>query len=75
MKKTEKKTLTDAYVKRIKTPQTGRKEYFDALVPGFGVRVINAANHRSARSWILLRISSTAFWKRTDQFIASNAIR
>ena len=49
MKKTEKKTLTDAYVKRIKTPQTGRKEYFDALVPGFGVRVTD----KGSKSYIV----------------------
>ena len=40
----EKKTLTDAYIKRIKPPVSGRKEYFDKLLPGFGLRVTDKGN-------------------------------
>ena len=31
--------LTDAFLRNLKTPATGQVEYWDALTPGFGVRV------------------------------------
>jgi integrase len=31
--------LTDAFLRSLKTPATGQVEYWDALTPGFGVRV------------------------------------
>jgi integrase len=31
--------LTDAFLRNVKTPATGQVEYWDALTPGFGVRV------------------------------------
>ena len=37
-------TLTDVKIKRLKPPASGREEHFDALVPGFGVRVTDKGN-------------------------------
>ena len=31
--------LTDALIERRKSPETGREEIFDTLVPGFGIRI------------------------------------
>ena len=31
--------LTDAFLRNLKAPATGQVEYWDALTPGFGVRV------------------------------------
>ena len=45
-----KKAFTAASVAKIKPPEKGRKEKFDGLLPGFGIRV-TSNNHRS---WIVL---------------------
>lgn len=45
-----KKAFTAASVAKIKPPKSGRKEKFDGLLPGFGIR-ITANNHRT---WIVL---------------------
>jgi integrase len=42
--------LTQLAVDKIVSPKAGRLEYFDAILPGFGLRVSNTG----ARSWILL---------------------
>ena len=43
------KRLTAAAVERIKPPSTGRVEYFDAMLPAFGLRV----TERGHKSWIV----------------------
>ena len=42
--------LTDAAVKRFKPPASGQAEYFDELLPGFGLRV----SSKGRKSWILM---------------------
>lgn len=41
--------LTAASVDRIKPPSNGRAEHFDAMLPGFGLRVTD----KGAKSWIV----------------------
>ena len=45
-----KKKFTDAAIKRIPTPKTGRIEYWDSLTPGFGLRITD----KGRRSWVLM---------------------
>lgn len=42
--------LTDAAVKRLKPPASGQVEYFDELLPGFGLRV----SSKGRKSWMLM---------------------
>ncbi len=42
--------LTVSAVEKLKPPQAGRREVFDALQPGFGVRITDKGH----RSWIVL---------------------
>lgn len=42
--------LTAAAVERIKAPPTGRVEYFDAVLPAFGLRV----TEKGHKSWIVM---------------------
>lgn len=44
-----KTRLTDASVKRFKAPDSGRIEYFDELLPGFGLRI----SAKGRKSWIV----------------------
>ena len=48
--------LTDAAVQRFKAPPGGRVEYFDASLPGFGVRVAGPTGRspEGRKSWVLL---------------------
>jgi len=48
--------LTDLAVRRLKAPAAGRVEYFDATLPGFGIRITAA----DARSWVLLYRAGSA---------------
>ncbi|MEE4361573.1 MAG: Arm DNA-binding domain-containing protein, partial [Pseudomonadales bacterium] len=41
--------LTDAAVERMKPPASGRREVFDAVVPGLSVRITSTG----VRSWAL----------------------
>jgi integrase len=43
-------TLTDRTVKNVKPPAKGRIEYWDAALPGFGLRVTD----KGAKSWTML---------------------
>ncbi len=43
------KRLTAAAIERIKPPSIGRVEYFDGMLPGFGLRV----TERGHKSWIV----------------------
>jgi integrase len=47
--------LTDAAVQRLKAPDGGRIDYFDATLPGFGVRVSGKTDRSpdGRRTWIL----------------------
>lgn len=47
--------LTDAAVQRFKAPPGGRIEYFDATLPGFGVRVAGPTGRspEGRKSWVL----------------------
>ena len=47
--------LTDAAVQRFKAPPGGRVEYFDATLPGFGVRVAGPTGRspEGRKSWVL----------------------
>ena len=47
--------LTDAAVQRFKAPAGGRIEYFDATLPGFGVRVAGPTGRspEGRKSWVL----------------------
>lgn len=47
--------LTDAAVQRLKAPPGGRVEYFDATLPGFGVRVAGPTGRspEGRKSWVL----------------------
>lgn len=45
-----KKTLTELAVKRMRPPDEGRVEVWDAVVPGFGLRV----NQSGTKSWVLM---------------------
>jgi integrase len=42
--------LTSAAVKRIKPPATGQADYFDKLLPSFGLRV----SHSGTKSWVVM---------------------
>jgi Arm DNA-binding domain/Phage integrase central domain len=42
--------LTDAAVKRLRSPKAGQIEYFDELLPSFGLRL----SYSGARSWIVM---------------------
>ena len=42
--------LTAAAVERLKPPKTGQKEYFDELLPSFGVRV----SYSGAKAWFVM---------------------
>ena len=42
--------LTDAGVKKLKPPSTGQTEFFDELLPSFGLRV----SHAGTRAWIVM---------------------
>jgi integrase len=48
--------LTDAAVDKFKAPPGGRVEYFDATLPGFGVRVAGATPRvpGGRKTWVLL---------------------
>jgi integrase len=43
------KKLTAAFVESVKPPEIGRIEYFDAALPGFGLRV----TENGAKSWVM----------------------
>ena len=47
--------LTDAAVQRFRAPPGGRVEYFDATLPGFGVRVAGPTGRspEGRKSWVL----------------------
>lgn len=45
-----KTVLTDVAVRRMRPPQSGRFEVWDAALPGFGLRITENGN----RSWILM---------------------
>lgn len=42
--------FTDAAVKRLKAPENGRVEYWDASLPGFGLRITD----KGSRSWVVM---------------------
>ena len=42
--------LTNAAVKRLKAPASGRIEYWDALLPGLGIRI----SETGRRTWVLM---------------------
>src|SRR5262245_28012701 len=42
--------LTNASVERIKPPAEGQIEYFDRLVPGFGMRV----SYKGSKAWFVM---------------------
>mgnify|MGYP003700743005 CR=1 FL=1 len=44
-----KMRLTDAAVKRLKPPADGQVEYFDELLPGFGLRI----SSKGRKAWVL----------------------
>ena len=50
-----KMKLTDAAIQRLKAPPGGRLEYFDATLPGFGLRISGptARTPEGRRSWVL----------------------
>lgn len=53
--------LTDAAVKKLKIPETGRTEYWDSHTRGFGLRV----SASGVRSWVLITRSLQAGeWKQ-----------
>ena len=43
------KALTEASVQRIKAPDSGRREHFDSIVPGFALRVTGTGH----KSWVM----------------------
>ena len=57
-----KKKLTDAAVSRLKSPATGQIDYWDALTPGFGVRI----SRGGTRTWLVqARVLKNGAWKQT----------
>ena len=48
--------LTDAAVQKLKAPSGGRAEYFDATLPGFGLRIAGPTPRtpEGRKSWILM---------------------
>lgn len=53
--------LTDAAIKKLKTPETGRIEYWDSHTRGLGLRVSSS----SVRSWVLMtRALKNGAWKQ-----------
>ncbi len=53
--------LTDAAIKKLKLPETGRTEYWDSHTRGFGLRVSSSG----VRSWVLITRSLQAgAWKQ-----------
>lgn len=54
--------LTDAAVRRIKPPVSGQVDYWDSLLPAFGLRV----SYNGAKAWVVtLRILQNGEWKQT----------
>ncbi|MBT6582774.1 MAG: DUF4102 domain-containing protein, partial [Gammaproteobacteria bacterium] len=54
--------MTDAAVSRLKPPATGQIDYWDALTPGFGVRI----SHGGTRTWLVqARVLKNGAWKQT----------
>ena len=54
--------LTDAAVSRLKPPTDGQQDYWDALTPGFGVRI----SHGGTRTWLVqARVLKKGDWKQT----------
>ncbi len=45
-----RKKLTDAAVNRLKAPESGRTDYWDAMLPGFGLRITD----KGAKSWVVM---------------------
>ncbi len=45
-----RKKLTDADVSLLKAPEIGRTEYWDATLPGFGLRITD----KGAKSWVAM---------------------
>jgi integrase len=57
-----KKKLTDAAISRLKPPTAGQEDYWDALTPGFGIRI----SHGGSRTWLVqARILKNGAWKQT----------
>jgi len=57
-----KKKLTDAAVSRLTPPASGQIDFWDALTPGFGVRI----SHGGTRTWLVqARILKNGSWKQT----------
>jgi hypothetical protein len=57
-----KMKLTDAAVSRLKPPTNGQKDHWDALTPGFGVRI----SHGGTRTWLVqARVLKNGDWKQT----------
>jgi hypothetical protein len=50
-----KAKLTDAAIQRLKAPPGARVEYFDATLPGFGLRVAGPTERspEGRRTWVL----------------------
>ena len=54
--------LTDAAVSRLKPPDKGQEDHWDALTPGFGVRI----SHGGTRTWLVqARVLKNGAWKQT----------
>lgn len=58
----EPRKLTDFTVDKIKPPAAGREDHWDALLPGFGLRV----SCSGTKSWLaMVRIIRLGEWKQT----------
>ncbi len=57
-----KKKFTDGGVSRLKPPTTGQADHWDALAPGFGLRI----SHGGTRTWLVqTRVLKNGAWKQT----------
>lgn len=62
MPKKKPKKFTDQGVARLKPPVTGQADHWDALAPGFGLRI----SHGGTRTWLAqVRVLKNGAWKQT----------
>ena len=62
MSKKKPKKFTDSGVSKLKPPDKGQEDHWDALTPGFGLRI----SHGGTRTWLVqTRVLKNGAWKQT----------
>ncbi|MBT3553214.1 MAG: site-specific integrase, partial [Rhodospirillaceae bacterium] len=62
MLKKKPRKFTDSGVSKLKPPDKGQKDHWDALTPGFGLRI----SHGGTKTWLVqTRVLKNGEWKQT----------